>query len=100
MFNKPAYVVMCILDLSKTLMYHFHYSIIKDRYGKKARLLFMDTDNSLTYEIKTNDLYQDFYKNKDMFQTGMVSWSRFICPVTTGGFELRIYCIQSRYLTH
>ena len=57
--NTPAYVGMCILDLSKTLMYAFHYNYIKKRYGDKARLLFTDTD-SLTYEIEADDVYQDF----------------------------------------
>ena len=64
--NRPAYVGMCILDLSKTLMYKFHYEYIKDKYGEKARLLFTDTD-SLTYEIEANDVYKDFWKDKDRF---------------------------------
>ena len=64
--NRPAYVGMCILDLSKTLMYDFHYNYIKDKYGDKARLLFTDTD-SLTYEIEADDVFQDFWNDKDKF---------------------------------
>ena len=64
--NRPAYVGMCILDLSKTLMYDFHYNYIKNKYGDKARLMFTDTD-SLTYEIGVDDVYQDFWKDKHLF---------------------------------
>ena len=64
--NRPAYVGMCILDISKTLMYDFHYNYIKQKYGSKAKLLFTDTD-SLTYEIETNDVYQDFWNDKNKF---------------------------------
>ena len=64
--NRPAYVGMCILDLSKTLIYDFHYNYIKEKYGNKAKLLFTDTD-SLTYEIEAEDVYRDFWNDKDRF---------------------------------
>ena len=64
--NRPAYVGMCILDLSKTLMYDFHYNYIKKKYEDKAKLLFTDTD-SLTYEIEAADIYQDFWNDKEKF---------------------------------
>ena len=66
--NRPAYVGMCILDLSKTLMYDFHYNYIKKKYGDKATLLFTDTD-SLTYEIEAEDVYQDFWNDKNKFDS-------------------------------
>ena len=64
--NRPAYVGMCILDLSKTLMYDFHYNYIINKYEDKAKLLFTDTD-SLTYEIEADDVYQDFWNDREKF---------------------------------
>ena len=65
--NKPAYAGMCILDLSKVLMYEFQYDYIENRYDNNSRLLFTDTD-SLMYETKTEDVYEDFSKDKKMFE--------------------------------
>ena len=75
--NRPTYVGMCILDLSKTLMYDFHYNFIKKIYDKNAKLLFTDTD-SLTYDITTEDVYKDFWADKDKFDfSGYDSKSEF-----------------------
>ena len=69
LMNKPIYLGMCILDLSKIIMYDFHYNYIKSKYADKAKLLFTDTD-SLMYEIETEDFYKDISGDvKDRFDT-------------------------------
>ena len=57
---------MCILELRKVLMYKFHYDYTESKYDNKSKLLFTDTD-SLMYEIKTGDVYEDFSSDKEMF---------------------------------
>ena len=47
-------------------MYDFHCNYIKNKYGDRSKLLFTDTD-SLTYEIEAEDVYQDFWRDKDKF---------------------------------
>ena len=79
--NRPAYVGMCILDLSKMLMYDFHYNYIKKKYNDRARLLFTDTD-SLTHEIEAEDVYKDFWNDKDMFDNSdYPESSQYYCNV-------------------
>ena len=62
--NKPIYIGFSILDLSKYLMHKSHYKYIKSKFD--AKLLLTDTD-SLVYEIKTEDVYEDFYQDKHFF---------------------------------
>ena len=57
--NKPVYLGQAILDLSKTIMYEFHYDYMKRKYNESdLKLLYMDTE-SLVYDIKTEDFYKD-----------------------------------------
>ena len=57
--NKPVYLDQAILDLSKIIMYEFHYDYMVPKYGlEKFKLCHMDTD-SLVYDIKTEDFYED-----------------------------------------
>ena len=56
--NKPVYLGMSILHISKTLMYEFWYDYIKPKYGDKAKLCYMDTDN-FVIDILTEDFNKD-----------------------------------------
>ena len=62
--NKPIYVGFTVLYLSKWKIYDFHYNFIKKVFD--AELLFTDTD-SLTYEVKSENVYGEFFKWKDLF---------------------------------
>ena len=65
--NRPIYIGFAVLDLSKYLMFSFHYGHIKELYpGKMSQLLFTDTD-SLTYKIETDDIYQDMLQHQDLY---------------------------------
>ena len=56
--NRPVYVGMSVLDLSKHLMYDFYYNQLKKQYGEHCQLLYTDTD-SLLLEIQTENVYED-----------------------------------------
>ena len=62
--SKPIYVGFTVLELSKWLMYDFHYNFINKHFD--AELLFTDID-SLIYEIKSEDVYEEFFKHKHLF---------------------------------
>ena len=56
--NKPIYLGMSILDISKTLMYEFWYDYIKPKYQDRAKLCYMNT-GSFVIHLKTEDFYED-----------------------------------------
>ena len=64
--DKATYIGICILELSEVLMYEFHYDYIKNIFANNSILLLTDTD-SLMYEIKTEDVYEDFSSDKEIF---------------------------------
>ncbi|MEW8190510.1 MAG: hypothetical protein AB2766_14525, partial [Candidatus Thiodiazotropha endolucinida] len=66
--NRPVYVGMSILDLSKHLMYDFYYNQLKTQYGESCQLLYTDTD-SLLLEIETEDVYKDMAQNQTLYDT-------------------------------
>ena len=74
--NKPVYLGQAILDLSKIVMYEFHYDCMKPKYPEGLTLCYMDTD-SLIYSIETDDFYKDISDDvKDRFDTSGCNSSR------------------------
>ena len=81
--NKPIYLGMSILDISKTLMYEFWYDYIKPKYQDRAKLCYMDTD-SFVIHIITEDFYKDIandVEKKKWFDTSNYDNNR---PLPTG----------------
>ena len=63
-YDKPVYVGCSILDLSKLKMLEFHYDVIDKQFGKRANLIYSDTD-SFVYEIEHDDIYKWQQENED-----------------------------------
>ena len=79
--NKPIYLGLSILDISKILMYEFWYDYIKLKYGNDVKLCYMDTD-SFVMNIKTNDFYKDISNDVEKrFDTSNYEVNR---PLPTG----------------
>ena len=79
--NKPIYLGLSILDVSKMLMYEFWYDYMKPKYDNKVKLCYMDTD-SFVMNIKTNDFYRDISTDvKKRFDTSNYEINR---PLPTG----------------
>ena len=56
--NKPVYLGQAVLDLSKLIMYEFHYDYMLPKYNDRIKLCYMDTD-SFIHSISTEDFYED-----------------------------------------
>ena len=79
--NKPIYLGLSILEISKITMYEFWYDYVKSKYGNRVRLCYMDTD-SFVINIKTKDFYKDIAENiKERFDTSNYIYDR---PLPTG----------------
>ena len=79
--NKPIYLELSILDISKILMYEFWYDYMKPKYGNDVKLCYMDMD-SFIMSIKTNDLYKDIANDVEKrFDTSNYEVNR---PLPTG----------------
>lgn len=66
--DRPIYIGFTVLELAKTHLYKFHYSIMKNMYKNNIQLCYTDTD-SLLYLIKTDDFYKDMKMNLQYFDT-------------------------------
>jgi hypothetical protein len=67
--NKPIQIGMAVLDISKTLLYDFHYNYIRKKYGNKATNLYCDTDSSVYWFRGVDDIYEDMKQDLQYFDT-------------------------------
>ncbi|CAK1578622.1 unnamed protein product [Parnassius mnemosyne] len=109
--DRPIYIAFSILDLAKSHLYHFHYSIMKRMYKNSLQLCYTDTD-SLLYLINTNDFYEDIKKYFDTsnFKNNQYDMPKVNCKIPRFfkdemdgdiitkfvGLRAKLYCIDSK----
>ena len=85
--NKPIYLGLSILEISKTLMYEFWYGYMKPKYGDNVELCYVDTDSFIMH-IKTEDFYEDIANDiEKRFDTSNYEVNR---PLPTGKNKKRL----------
>ena len=82
LINKPAYLGLSVLDLSKTVMYEFWYDYIKPKYDKNSKLCYMDTDSFIVH-VKADNIYKNIAEDLE---------TRF----DTSNFEIDRYCLKEK----
>ena len=76
--NKPVYLGLSILELSKILMYDFWYDYVKPKYDEKVKLCYMDTGSIIVY-TKTGDIYKDIAEDVETrFDTSNYALDRLL----------------------
>ena len=73
--NKPAYLGLLLLEISKTLIYEFWYDYIRPKYQNNAKLSYIDTDSFIIH-IKTDNFYKDiaYDVKKNIWYNKLRSW--------------------------
>ena len=64
LMNKSVYLGLSILSLSKTVIYHFQYDYLKQKYVENVKFYYMDTDSFIVH-VKTDYIYKGITKDAD-----------------------------------
>ena len=72
--NKPVYLCLSILDLSKTIIYEFWYDYVKPRYDEKAKLCYMDTDSFIVH-VNIYAIYKGYKKVIRRYRVYFISYN-------------------------
>ncbi|GBC45482.2 uncharacterized protein LOC111334919 [Rhizophagus irregularis DAOM 181602=DAOM 197198] len=93
--NKPIIIGASVLGLSKLLMYRFWYGFVKEKYGNKVRLGYMDTD-SFIYHVETEDIYKDMAERPDLFDLNDTKTIGLFKDETPGNVITESYHIRAK----
>jgi DNA polymerase elongation subunit (family B) len=96
-YNKPIAIGCSILDLSKTYMQYFYYSVLKSYYGDRMRFIYTDTDSIVCW-IKTNDVKQDIKNMQEWFESEQTKGMPGVMKIEKDNtVEFRAFCSKHYY---